>query len=579
MVKVKSWYGTCILILVLGLVLGACGGGSGTDATDPAAESPPAETQTPTEEASEGIFEAEDMSLNPAAAQQRTDTIIVGMTAPKGVFNWLFYQTSYDNYVNRLIFDTLLEVDVDGTFKESLAEKVDVSEDGLKYTFHLKPGVKYSDGTPVTMNDYLFVMKVLHDPAYDGEHDMLSINIAGGKEYFEGNAQDISGIKIIDELTAEVTVTEPNAATRDVLGDVVLIPESYYGKDYKKGSLDSIKALSDKPIGSGQYILKQYVPGQQVVLEANPDYFRGAPKTKNVIYKTTTDGTNLSMLQTGETDMDNVTVTEDNVEELKSFGFLNVHIMPTNGYGYIAFNHKDEKFQDLKVRQALTIGLNREEIVQGVYGPYANVINIPQSTESWAYTTEGVEKYEFDMEKAKQLLDEAGWTVGADGIREKDGKKFKINFSATADNPVVDSLLPIMTNNYKELGIDLAAETLDFNAIMDKKDTGNFEMFFAAWSLTPDPDTTVYITNGAQNDIGYSNAKVDELTLAAKKELDHEKRKALYAELYQEINKDVPVIFMYQRRDMWPINGRLSGFELSPFKDFMYSMYSVSTAQ
>lgn len=97
--------------------------------------------------------------------------------------------------------------------------------------------------------------------------------------------------------------------------------------------------------------------------------------------------------------------------------------------------------------------------------------------------------------------------------------------------------------------------------------------------MEPDPDATVYITNGAQNDIGYSNAKVDELTLAAKKELDHEKRKALYAELYQEINKDVPVIFMYQRRDMWPINGRLSGFELSPFKDFMYSMYSVSTAQ
>ncbi|MNW31503.1 Oligopeptide-binding protein AppA precursor [compost metagenome] len=579
MVKVKSWYGTCLLILVLGLVLSACGGGSGADTADPAAESPPAETQTPAEEASEGIFEAEDMSLNPTAAQQRTDTIIVGMTAPKGVFNWLFYQTSYDNYVNRLIFDTLLEVDVDGTFKESLAEKVDVSEDGLKYTFHLKPGVKYSDGTPVTMKDYLFVMKVLHDPAYDGEHDMLSINIAGGKEYFEGDAQDISGIKIIDDLTAEVTVTEPNAATRDVLGDVVLIPEAYYGKGYKKGNLDSIKALSDKPIGSGQYTLKQYVPGQQVVLESNPDYFRGAPKTKNVIYKTTTDGTNLSMLQTGETDMDNVTVTEDNVEELKSFGFLNVHIMPTNGYGYIAFNHNDEKFQDLKVRQALTIGLNRDEIVQGVYGPYANVINIPQSTESWAYTDEGIEKYEFDMEKAKQLLDEAGWTVGADGIREKDGKKFKINFSATADNPVVDSLLPIMTNNYKELGIDLAAETLDFNAIMDKKDTGNFEMFFAAWSLEPDPDATVYITNGAQNDIGYSNAKVDELTLAAKKELDHEKRKALYAELYQEINKDVPVIFMYQRRDMWPINGRLSGFELSPFKDFMYSMYSVSTAQ
>ncbi|MBJ8191851.1 ABC transporter substrate-binding protein, partial [Bacillus cereus] len=131
------------------------------------------------------------------------------------------------------------------------------------------------------------------------------------------------------------------------------------GKGFKKGNLDSIKALNNKPIGSGQYVLKSFSPGQQVVFDANPNYFKGAPKVKSVIFKTTTEETNLSMLQTGETDMDNITVTEDNVEELKALGFLDVNIMPTNGYGYIAFNHKEKKFKDPKVRQALTIGLNR----------------------------------------------------------------------------------------------------------------------------------------------------------------------------------------------------------------------------
>ena len=132
-------------------------------------------------------------------------------------------------------------------------------------------------------------------------------------------------------------------------------------------------------------------------------------------------------------------------------------------------------------------GLNRAEAVEIIYGKYANVINIPQSSESWAYTNEGIEPYEFDMEKAKRLLDEAGWAPGADGIREKDGEKFEIHFSATADNPVIDALIPIMTTNYQELGIKLTAETLDFNAIMDKKDKGEFDMFFLCLGLDSRP--------------------------------------------------------------------------------------------
>ncbi|MDY8022141.1 ABC transporter substrate-binding protein [Paenibacillus polymyxa] len=579
MMQTKKWVSLLMVLTIVGVLFAGCSGG----ANEAQPQQGNADNKTEGNEGSapvtEGVIKATDLTQNPPGATNRKDNIVVGMTSPKGVFNPLFWQTSYDLYVVRTVFDSFLQVKADGTYENSLADKVDVSSDGLKYTFHLKPGVKYSDGTPVTVKDYAFVLKVLHDPNYDGETDVLSFKIKGGKEYHDGKANDISGIKVIDDNTVEVTVTEATAYTKDFLGEQYFMPEAYYGKGFKKGNLDSIKALNNKPIGSGQYVLKSFSPGQQVVFDANPNYFKGAPKVKSVIFKTTTEETNLSMLQTGETDIDNVTVTEDNVEELKSLGFLDVNIMPTNGYGYIAFNHKEKKFQDPKVRQALTIGLNRKEIVQGVYGPYANVINIPQSTEAWSYTDEGIEKYEFDTAKAKALLDEAGWKVGADGIREKDGEKLTINFSATADNPVVEALLPIMSNNYKELGIKLTSETLDFNAIMDKKDTGKFDMFFAAWGLTPDPDTTTYITNGAQNDIGYSNKKVDELTLAGKHELDQEKRKLIYKQLYQELNKDLPAIFMYQRRDMWPVNGRVSGLEITPYKDFEFTLHNAQIAQ
>lgn len=578
------------IMLMAILVLAACGGGQtaeqpnqGDTQTEqtPPAEGEGKETEPPAEgqDESQGYFEAEDPSLNPAAALARKDTLVVGMTAPKGVFNPFYAQTAYDMYVVDTLFDAWVVVQGDGTYTNRLAENIEVSEDKLTYTFKLKQGVTYSDGTPVTVKDYAFALKVLHDKSYDGQSDILQAKIVGGQEYHDGKASEISGVKIIDDHTIEVKVSEANAMTKDRLATVYFAPEAYYGKDYKQGDLGYMADLHDKPIGSGQYILKEFKPGQEVVMEANPNYHLGAPKIKNLIYKTTTEETRLAMFQSGEIDMDMVTVNEDNVEELKGMGFLDINIFPTNGYGYVAMNHKDPKFQDVKVRQALLYGLNRAEVVEIIYGEYANVLNVPQSSVSWAYTDEGIEPYEFDPEKAKQLLDEAGWVPGADGIREKDGKKFEINFSATSDNPVIDALIPIMTKNYQDLGIKLVADTLDFNAIMDKKDRGDFEMFFAAWGLTPDPDTNVYMTDGQQNDIGYSNPEYDAAMKEGLNAFDLAERKAAYAKAYQILNKDVPDLLIYQRRDAWAINSRVNGIDITPYKDFTHDLYKAEIEQ
>ncbi|ANS76444.1 ABC transporter substrate-binding protein [Paenibacillus yonginensis] len=587
----KKWSLLVGLVLATSMVLSACGGGNNTAApsnapasanASNAGESTDASASSDTNDAAgnaNGIIKATDMSLLPANAAARKDTLVVGMTAPQGIFNPLFSSTVYDNYVNDVIFDTFITVKADGSYENSLADSVEMTNDNKTYTYHLKQGVKYTDGTPVTVKDYYFALKVLLDPTYDGESDLTLANIVGTKEYKEGSATEISGVKIIDDNTIQIDVTDYDALTQVYLGTIPFISEAYYGKGFKKGSLDSIKSLNAKPLGSGPYVLSNYKAGQEVDFTANADYFKGAPKIPNLIYRVTTEGTNLALIQSGETDMDNITVSPDNIEELKAMGFVDVNILPNNGYGFIGMNLKEDKFADQKVRQALTYGLNRKDIVESVYGDYANVIDIPESKVSWAYTDEGITHYDFDPEKAKQLLDEAGWKVGSDGIREKDGKKFEINFSATADNPVVDALLPIMTQNYKDLGINLKAETLDFNAIMDKADKGDFDMYFAAWGLTPDPDNTVYITNGAQNRFGYSNATVDKLMAKGRKELDLEERKKIYKQMYQELNKDVPAILMYQRTNMYGISGRVSGFDLSPYKDFDLSLYQAELQQ
>lgn len=578
-----------VTLMAFGSILAACGGeeAASTDTTTPTETA--TDTTTPDETATEetgtdsesaiGLTEAEDIATGNDTALARTDSAIIGTVAPQGIFNPLFHQTSYDFYVDYLIFPSLTKVKTDGTYENDLADDIKISDDNKTYTFHIRDDANYSDGTPVKASDYLFTMKLYMDASYDGQSDPLSWNVVGADEYNKGTATDISGIKVIDDKTVEVTVSDYDAMTQVNLGGIAPLSEAYYGANYKQGEIASVKEFNTKPMGAGPYKLTKYAAGQEVDFEANENYYDGAPKIPKLIYKVTTDTTNLAMLQNGESDLDNITVTEDNVEELKAAGFLDVNILKNNGYGYVAMNNKNPMFADVKVRQALTYGLNRAEVVEAAYGPYAEVINIPQSDVSWAYTSENIDPYDYDIEKAKALLDEAGWVEGSDGIREKDGKKFEVNFSATADNPVVDALIPIMTQNYEELGVKLIVETLDFNAIMEKKDRGDYDMFFAAWGLTPDPDSTVYITDGAQNNSGYSNPKVDELYKEGKKELDLEKRKAIYAEAYQLINADAPEILMYQRTNMLGINGRLDGWDVSPYKDFPLSLHQVEIAQ
>ncbi|GIP32720.1 ABC transporter substrate-binding protein [Paenibacillus sp. J2TS4] len=580
-------FSSVLSVLLAGtLVLAACGSDSAEPPENSASPEPSASvapssepSAAPTPEqtnASDGFIPASDKSKSPAAATNRTDTLIIGMEDFKGLFNGIYGETVYDNYVNNTLFDKLVNVQKDGTYEPSVAEKWEVSDDKLVYTFYLRDDVKFTDGTPLTAEDVAFTLTVKHDKSYDGPSDIMKAKIKGGKEYKDGTASEIEGIKIINEHTIEITTTEVSASTLPNVGDFI-IPKHYYGADYKQGSLDYMKNLHQKPLGSGPYIMETYIPGQEVRFVANENYFKGKPKIPKLIFKVTTTDTNIQSLQAGETDAEaQVSVSTDNLELLKSLGFLDIYLFPTNGYGYIGFNHKDEKFKDKRVRQALTYGLNREEIVQAVYQGNAKVINIPQSNVSWAYTDD-IKNYEFNLEKAAQLLDEAGWKVGADGIREKDGVKFKIHFLATTPNPVNEAIIPVAQENYGDLGILFEPDMLDFNAVKEKQKKGEFDMFFLAWQLTEDPDSTnVFGTNGSQNEIGYSNPKVDELLLKGIQELDIEKRKPIYHELYKELNEDPPYIFMYQRTDILPVNARVQGWDLSSFKRFPFSLYQVS---
>jgi len=555
------------------LILSGCGGGGESATQQP--ETPSGEVVI--SNAVEGYIAAADPTINPVSG--RKDTLVIGITAPEEVFNPLYAESAYDVYVVDSIFNSMLTVDEAGMPITSLAESYTVSDDKLTYTFKLKSDLKFSDGSPLTTEDVAFTYTLLADPEYAGPVDVVyGTKIKGALEYNESTATSVEGIKVVDPTTIEFTLNEVNA---DALYDFTagILSKAYYGADYSQGNIDYIKNFHKTPLGAGPYALVETKAGQEVVLKANEYYHLGEPKIPNLIYKVTSGETNMQMLQTGEIDMDMVTVSKDNVNMLKEALFLDLHIFPTNGYGYIGMNLENPKFQDVAVRQALAYGLNRAEVVEASFsGGFADVINIPQSKESWAYS-EGKNAYEFNTEKAKKLLDEAGWVVGADGIREKDGVKLEIKFTASTPNSVNEALIPIATQNYEELGIKFVAEQMDFNAVREKVTSKDFEMFFMAWGLTPSPDTTgVLGSKGAQNNSGYSNEEVDRLLAAGLSETDVDARKEIYAELYEILNEELPYIFLYQRRDMWVVNSRVKGFEnkITPYKKFTESLHLLT---
>lgn len=562
------------ILLILSLVLAACGS-KDTDG-ESQGDSTPAPLEIEPEQL--GYIKATDPSKIPDISKNRTDSVVMGMDATSGIYNPYFLSTSYDSYVTDLVIESLGSVSQDASIVPDLATW-ETSEDGLVWTFHIDPKATFSDGKPVTAHDAEFGFYVLLDPTYDGRTNMSVAKIVGADAYQNGDATTIEGIKVLDEKTLEITVEEASALTINYLV-ISVLPKHYYGEGFSKGNIAGVKAKNGAPLGSGPYIFESEVPSQEVRFEANQKYWRTneIPKIKKVFFKFTTDDTNVQMLVAGETDFEEgISVTKDAVEMIKDYGFIDQSLLLNNGYGYISINHTLPKFQDKRVRQALTWGLDRDSIVYAYSQGYANVIDVPQSKMSWAYPDDtNITKYTYDPDRAAQLLDEAGWIMAEDGFRYKDGEKFVIHFAASTPNSVNDALIPVAVQNYKDLGIEFIPEQLEFGAVIDKRNIGDYEMAFLAVSLNVDPDPYgLFHSNSANNKEKYSNPEVDQLIVAGQKEIEQEKRKAIYNQLYQILNDDIPVIFMYQRYNMNAINSRIQGFDITPYYDFTFSLHHV----
>ncbi len=518
----------------------------------------------------------------------KADKILkMGGTGFSGVFNPIMADTTYDDYITSVLFEALTINNSEGEYVPMLADWK-LSDDKLTYTFTLKDGIKFSDGTPLTTEDVAFTYETIACPDYNGPRAYAVSSMKGYDEFHSGAKATFDAIKIIDRKTLSFTFADDKAAPANIECFIYGIMPKHY---YKFDKWEDFLALNEKPLGSHVMTFDSYAPKQFIKLVKNQNYWdsANAAKIDGVLVSEVPDESILAALQTNQIDFAQIASSKDNLDAANALSNISVTNYLGNGYTYMCFNCTRPQLADVKVRQALMYALDRESFIDAQYGEgLAEVGMAPISPSSWAFPdASDLNPYKFDMEKAGQLMDEAGWKMGSDGFRYKDGQKFSVNWLVYTDSSWPGTLSGMAADTWKQLGVDLKIELMDFDTVvsrtMDPEPADkDFDIYTMGFVLNIDPDPTgalfdddAYVAGGF-NSSGYKNADAMELVKKGKAEFDMAKRAEIYKEWAAIMNEEIPHIIIAYRKELWGINTRVKGMDLGTYAKWTDVIKNIS---
>lgn len=519
---------------------------------------------------------------NPALKRDNAkDTLVVGSLEMSGNFLPVYYITAYDVQVTSLVFESLLNLDEKGNFIPGLASEMPIiSPNGKSYTVKLRKGVKFHNGREMTADDVVFSTAVLADPSYDGRFATTVQDMVGYEEYSQARTKVFKGVEKLDDYTVRFNFKEPLFSNIANIA-VTVMDSRFYAYPY--GDISPLKQKMTQLMGTGPYILKKYEPKQYALLEASTNYWGTNAKIKNIIIKTVSPSTDVQELVKGDIDLlPNISEPEKLITANKT-GFIGRIQYPRHGYGYLMFNSSTQPTADKRVRQALMYGLDRKAIGDLYFKGLAEQVDAPISKAYWTYDTNleaKMVKYTYNPQKAAALLDEAGWLLGQDGTRAKGGVRLTLDWAATKDNPIVDTIMPILIDNYKKLGIGVNVQQIDFTSLIEKvyNERSGFHMYNMAVSeaAIPSPFNVWHSRlnkKGGSNTGQYTNPALDTLLDRMQRTLDRDEFKKLWQEHVLILNEEAPMIPLYTNYFTDLVNRRLKNLRTGT----MQPWYSVIT--
>lgn len=499
-------------------------------------------------------------------------TVTISQEGEPGNLNPLIWATTSDTNVSNLIFDTLVRPNDKLELEPDLAKSWTISPDGKIYTFELNDNIKWHDGVAFTAKDVAFTFNSLANPQYDAGAYSRVEPILGAKEFHEGKADSVSGIKVISDNKIEFTLVEPNASFLANLC-IGIVPEHIL-KDVSPTEWAKHES-NRKPIGTGPFKFVKWEPGQYIEVEANKDYFSGAPKLDKIVYRFGDANTMIAAFMSKEIDIVPVPVSE--VESIKTLDFADVKTSNDLSVYYIGFNLRNPMFKDVKVRQAFAYAVNKELIVSSVIGEFGEVCDDLFPNAHWSHNPD-VTKYPYDKNKAKQLLEEAGYKTNANGIYEKDGKELKFTLEVPTGKKEREKTAVMLKQQWEEIGIKCEIIQLDFPTLVTKllpksKDgkqrevtAEDFDAYILGFGIEVDPDeyrpyfNSVYMPPNGYNFCGYSNPAMDALLEKQIKQIDAKERQATFFEIGKILSDEQPWIPIYGQKSVFAANINIEGF-------------------
>ncbi|RKD27015.1 hypothetical protein BEP19_00105 [Ammoniphilus oxalaticus] len=494
-----------------------------------------------------------------SSTKETKNHLIIGTIGSPTLFNPYFSADSSSGQVEALLFNGLITYDDQLQPIPDLAERWEVSEDGYSWTFHLKKGVQFHDGQEVTARDVVF-----------------SYNIPRSQKYAGPRASDfekIQSIRAVDRHTVQFVLSEPYAPFLSVCSFAIL--PAHQLEQVPVEQLAEHPFNTKQPIGTGPYRFVEWKDGQYIQLQANPNFFKAAPSIEYLYFRIVPDqNAQLIQLQSGAIDWMGIPATDLTVGRLfEKQGKTKLHSAPSLSYTYIGYNLNRSQFQDVRVRQALTYAIDRQKIVDVVLEGEGQVAHTHGSPLSWAYNDD-ISTFEYDPEKAKKLLKEAGWIdTDGDGILEKDGEKLTFVLLTNQGNKIREMTAQIVQQQWAEIGVNVTLQFMEWSAfIHNYVDTKKFDAVLLGWSLGVDPDPTA-IWHSAESErglnyISYDNSEVDRLLEANTRALDPQERKQILNQFQQIIAKEQPYTFLYYSNGITAFPPQLQGFIPHPAASF-----------
>ncbi|EGQ4190455.1 ABC transporter substrate-binding protein [Staphylococcus pseudintermedius] len=530
--------------------------------------------------------ETSNTSNKTGKSDAKGGTLTVGIAEPpEGNFQSIFTGSTGDSNVIDFFNDSLIDVGDDLKIKPKILSWEKDKNDDLKYTFKVKKRIQWQDGNPFTINDWVFTLETLADPDYDGPRYSGVAVIQGAEEKRNGQADRISGIKKIDDYTAEITFKEHKANNLLELWTSAPISEKVF-KDIPVKDMAKSDAVRKNPIGIGPYKVKRIVDGESVELVKNKDYWRGEPNIDNINLRVVEQTSMTQALENGDIDM--ATITAPIAKEIKDSGSENLQLLqaPSTSYAIVGFvlNDYDKKaqkigkerpkYQDKKLRQAMAYAINRKEWIDAFYYGYGKPLNGLIPSAHWSGAKEGdVKEYKYDVDKAKQLLDEGGYKdKDGDGFREDpQGKPFVVNLKHYAgSNPTFEPRTAALKGYWEKVGLKTEVEMEEFGKYSSdlEKSSKDMEVYFRTWQQGSDPDPSeLYRSTALWNESRYNNPKADKILDEAVDTKvvgdDNDKRKEKYLEWQKIMAEDVPVIPIVELEDVTAVSSRVKNFEVS----------------